>query len=662
MECAFVTSDLPVILSMEMHCSKKQQRSIAITLMGFLRELMVPQDELAQQWSRPMLLTAQDLTHRVLVKGKIKGKVKQPALLSKAPTPARSRFSRLFRNANGSTRSQLGLKLRGDARPEVEMKTHDDSLRSISSEPTTPVRRPTCSSGGGNTTTFGPLDDDDALMLEGFEGAACRRDMLLDDRFSRAQIRATLFDDNFSLVVRARKKVRRRSSAAMKVTDSLYGNCLALRSVPVSDFLSKGGGNVQFPITSISEPRLLKELGLSPVERNQIQGLTGMTSSSVTVRGGSILTEAQLATIAIVRLAHDPPTSVGKMQRITAEKLLRPYPHGLRFSGKNMSPLPCWLTGAQHVALNFSNSDLAAQLHFALFAGSGGMVLKPPTMRKGSVVASERRTSSSARTNSIAETERQSTMPVRDSGAMVGDDDRAYWPLSCDNVQITSVNILSLHNLPKRREQRPRYDGSCGACHDYVPELSGDAAPPDDLPPSSPCITVSLHPIGGFCAVSNVLPLKESSNETDLQVAKSVDRNGLNAVFKKTVHCVASEPHETFLRVSVTDGDKEVANEIAVLGRLRRGYRVLLLRGPLGTRIELAYLFVHIAFSSERNLWATPRQLRFAGSQHRGQALWLQHQLEVTELELSKARSSHNGRAEERRSKGSELSRASRAR
>ena len=81
---------------------------------------------------------------------------------------------------------------------------------------------------------------------------------------------------------------------------------------------------MQFPITSISEPRLLKELGLSPVERNQIQGLTGMTSSSVTVRGGSILTEAQLATIAIVRLAHDPPTSVGKMQRITAEKLLRP--------------------------------------------------------------------------------------------------------------------------------------------------------------------------------------------------------------------------------------------------------------------------------------------------------------------------------------------------
>eukprot|EP00966_Prymnesium_polylepis_P229551 5311569-Prymnesium_polylepis.1 len=86
-------------------------------------------------------------------------------------------------------------------------------------------------------------------------------------------------------------------------------------------------------------------------------------------------------------------------------------------------------------------------------------------------------------------------MPVRDSGAMVGDDDRAYWPLSCDNVQITSVNIRSLHNLPKRREQRPRYDGSCGACHDYVPELSGDAAPPDDLPPSSPCITVSLHPM-----------------------------------------------------------------------------------------------------------------------------------------------------------------------
>ena len=73
----------------------------------------------------------------------------------------------------------------------------------------------------------------------------------------------------------------------------------------------------------------------------------------------------------------------------------------------------------------------------------------------------------------------------------------------------------------------------------------------------------------------------------------------------ETVHCVAAEPHATFLRVSVTerrdragvsnllgegwrDAGQEVAYTIAVLGRLRRGYRVLQLRGLLGTRIELS--------------------------------------------------------------------------
>eukprot|EP00966_Prymnesium_polylepis_P121521 2808497-Prymnesium_polylepis.1 len=61
--------------------------------------------------------------------------------------------------------------------------------------------------------------------------------------------------------------------------------------------------------------------------------------------------------------------------------LLRADPLGLRFSGRNMSPLPGWLSGAQNVALNMSNTDVPVQLHFALFTGSDGFRLKPPEMR-----------------------------------------------------------------------------------------------------------------------------------------------------------------------------------------------------------------------------------------------------------------------------------------
>ena len=75
----------------------------------------------------------------------------------------------------------------------------------------------------------------------------------------------------------------------------------------------------------------------------------------------------------------------------------------------------------------------------------------------------------------------------------------------------------------------------------------------------------------------------------------------MNAVFEESVHCVAAEPLAVFFRCSVSDRGHEVAFETGVLGRLRIGYRVLLLRSLLGTRIELAYVFVEIGVGSEQS-------------------------------------------------------------
>ena len=112
--------------------------------------------------------------------------------------------------------------------------------------------------------------------------------------------------------------------------------------------------------------------------------------------------------------------------------------------------------------------------------------------------------------------------------------------------------------------------------------------------------------MSGFCAVSSKLPLKKHDVATEVQLAPRY--SGLNATFGEQVHCVAAEPDATVVRVSVTDGGQEVAYETAMLGRLRRGFRVLQLRGPLGTRIELAYLLVKVSFGWEDNQWSTQRQ------------------------------------------------------
>jgi len=253
-----------------------------------------------------------------------------------------------------------------------------------------------------------------------------------------------------------------------------------------------------------------------------------------------------------------------------------------------MSPLPGWMVGGQSVALNFSNNDLAVQLNFALFNGAGGFVLKPAEMRP--------------------------SVPNPSEPHEGGDDSDALWPPAHSRLHRASVEIVSLHNLPKRGERRPRYAGSRSACHDYHVELSGEVAPPDDLEPSWPSVQISLHPIGGFCTISTKKPLRENHG-TQYDLLPAISGGGMNVAYNQTVHCVAAQPYATFVRVSVTDRGQETAYETAVLGRLRRGYRVFHMRSLLGTRIELCYLFVKISFGTERNLWLTPRDVRMLVSQ-----------------------------------------------
>eukprot|EP00966_Prymnesium_polylepis_P150969 3487568-Prymnesium_polylepis.1 len=81
-------------------------------------------------------------------------------------------------------------------------------------------------------------------------------------------------------------------------------------------------------------------MGMPHHERNQVEGLTAPHE-----RHGQGMTETQLSSRAILRMTSNPHSKVGKMQRLTSTRLLRSYPLGLRFSGKNMSPLPGWLAG-----------------------------------------------------------------------------------------------------------------------------------------------------------------------------------------------------------------------------------------------------------------------------------------------------------------------------
>ena len=134
-----------------------------------------------------------------------------------------------------------------------------------------------------------------------------------------------------------------------------------------------------------------------------------------------------------------------------------------------------------------------------------------------------------------------------------------------------------------------------------VPKLSGFPEPPYSGAVSSPSLTVELFSIGGFCCASAHLPPKEPS-ATRFHTPP-VAGNGLNPSWGHTVHCMAAEPTTTILKLSVNDGDTEVAYECIVLGVLRPGYRCVQLRSKLGTKIEMCFLMLHITIGERPNPW-----------------------------------------------------------
>ncbi|KAI8931952.1 hypothetical protein NX059_010852 [Plenodomus lindquistii] len=77
------------------------------------------------------------------------------------------------------------------------------------------------------------------------------------------------------------------------------------------------------------------------------------------------------------------PAHSAKIAQHNAHHLMRVYPKGTRISSKNLQPVPFWGIGAQICALNWQTFGASSQLNEALFAGSGGYVLKPAALRAG---------------------------------------------------------------------------------------------------------------------------------------------------------------------------------------------------------------------------------------------------------------------------------------
>eukprot|EP00966_Prymnesium_polylepis_P292355 6751890-Prymnesium_polylepis.1 len=87
-----------------------------------------------------------------------------------------------------------------------------------------------------------------------------------------------------------------------------------------------------------------------------------------------------------------------------------------------------------------SNVDIALHLHFALFAGSAGFVLKPSAMN--AVMPSEADAAAVGSNGALPQSSHS-----RNSTSFL--DKEAYWPPAREALQLTTIEVLSLFSMPK---------------------------------------------------------------------------------------------------------------------------------------------------------------------------------------------------------------------
>ena len=229
-----------MLLSLEMHCSVKQQKIVAESLISHLGERLLTYDELLNKGGWPSRISPQALAGRVLVKGKIK-----PLKRAKAK-----------RNSIGEVGRTLTRQVTkaGTTAARNLSQTEEQAARCVS---TLRLR------------TFGLIALSRRQSGRGQSAAASEGEGVLDEETVGAEESSMAPEGSAS------------NGAIAKGTHELLAEVTTLRSQSVESHLEADESKWPLPIASIGEDVLLKRMGLGLEERNEIEGLTRATHGAV---------------------------------------------------------------------------------------------------------------------------------------------------------------------------------------------------------------------------------------------------------------------------------------------------------------------------------------------------------------------------------------------